>query len=137
MELSLNEQLAICKLAKKHYVTIVEHNKKVIEHDTFKFKFNHTENTRHIYGLCYCLKKAIIMKIPNIDYILIRKYIPIFEPCNIMKISKELGIKIKHIDDDAILYYPLEEYRNRINLINMLIKYLQLKIKEQDNNFNK
>ena len=136
MELSLNEQLAICRLAKKHYIRIVENNKKILEYDSFKFKSSSSEYNE-LYGLCHCFKKAMIMKIPNIDYISITDYIPIFKPCNIMEISKELNIKIKFISDSALYYYPLEEYRNRINLINMLIKYLQIKIKEQDNNFNK
>lgn len=127
MELSLEKQLTIVKIAKNHYVSMINSSKKIAKHNKTMFlEFG------YIYrGLCYVFKEAIYLHTRKyIYYNDIIKYIPIFKAEEINKLSKLYNYKLKKADTRGCYWYEINEYQVRINVLNLMIKHLQIKIKE-------
>ena len=110
MELPLKKQLAIIKLAKRHYAK--------------------AEKEITNIGMCHYISKVLLMNDLDNFYDSIVKYIPIFDKYIIYEEANKLNHKIKKPNLTDSYWYPVEEYKNRINVFNFMIKYLQLKIKE-------
>lgn len=127
MELPLKTQLAILKLAKTEYKSVV--NNKKINSNYTKIKF--VEGTMDI-GLCNILSSSICKCLGEryISYTDIKYYIPIFNVKEVIRLRELYNNKLKIPDIDAPYWYPVDEYQTRINLLNLLIHHLQLKIKE-------
>lgn len=133
MELPLETQLAIIRLAKKHYVHLTNNNKEKVKHN--KSRFFITDKYDIDYkGLCWCIQSALKPNYGNVRYIDLYKYIPIFNDLIIYDKALELGIRIKKPNTSDSRWYPVEEYKNRIDVLNFMIKYLKLKIKENGEN---
>ena len=131
MELPLEKQLAILKLAKKHYVTIVDRHKAYDKHNLSSF----TEETAFNIGLCYCVQTAIFTSLNEfISFDVLDFYIPIFNPVKINEIIKQSKRRYKQASTTDKYWYDVKYFRIRINVMNLLIQHLQLKIKENGKN---
>ena len=111
--LPLERQIAIFKLAKTEYKSIVK-------------RYNDEENF-HIKGLCYVLNSILIrfnIYDDSIDgYNNISKVLPIFNKEDCIKLCR----KHKYVlpDDCGFGYWYLrEKYQYRINLLNAIIREL-------------
>lgn len=115
MELSLEKQLAIIKLAKKHY-SIAEKELPTI-------------------GMCYYISRALSMNNLSDNYSNIAYYIPIFDVKHIYQLAKSINYTINKPNTAIGAYwYDETNYKMRISVFNFMIKYLKLKIKENGKN---
>lgn len=135
MELPLEKQLVVIKLAKRHYITIINNLKLDYKYNSFRFLEKTIDIKMNIsIGMCICIERALVTTKDFDININIENYIPIFDKHIIYEEANKFNYKIKKPDLTTGYWYPVEEYRNRINVFNFMIKYLQLKIKENGKN---
>lgn len=131
MEPPLDKQLAILKLARKHYISLINKNKLYCKHNLSSF----IDKPVNIVGLCSCVQTAIYTSINTlISYDVLDSYIPIFNPIKVNEIIKQSKRRYRLASTTDKYWYDTSYFRIRINIMNLLIQHLQLKIKENGKN---